>query len=164
MTFSNKEFKDTDKGKKSFDIPPAGAEVVLVVRKDGTEERVSKTTGNKYQQVKMETISDVGRGYFFYYTIPEGEYQMSFLGRMLEAMGFDLKKVKAVDFNKLVGKRCRAKVKHELRGGESRASINYFLPYNAQIEAVTADAAASVKDDNAGDDVGESNDEPPMPF
>jgi hypothetical protein len=89
---------------------------------------------------------------------------MSFLGRMLEAMGFDLKKVKAVDFNKLVGKRCRAKVKHELRGGESRASINYFLPYNAQIEAVTADAAASVKDDNAGDDVGESNDEPPMPF
>ena len=115
--------------------------------------------------MKLEVISDVGRGYYLYYTIPEGEYQMSFLGRLLEALGIDLRKVKSVDFMKLVGKRCRAKIKNETRGGETRASVNYFMPYSDKIEVVKEDGAASVNDES-GDDTAEeggTSDEA-MPF
>jgi len=163
VKFDFAEFKASDKGVAKFEMPPADVEAVCIVRKDGTEERVSKTSGNKYQQVKLEIISDPGRGYYLYYSIPGGEFQMSFLGRLLEALGFDLRKVKAVDYNKLVGKRCRAKIKHELRGGVTRAVINYFMPYNKQIEAIEAKEAASIDDTTAKPDEEGTSDEN-MPF
>ena len=161
MEFDYKSYQGQSKGKKSFDMPPPGSDVVAIIRKEGTEERVSKRTGNKYWQVKLEVIGDVGNGYYLYYSIPEGEYQLSFLGRLLEATGIDLKKVKKVDIMKLVGKKVRVRIKHELQNGASKAVINYFLPYNAQIEGVAASEPAVVENEPAA---AEGATDDPMPF
>jgi hypothetical protein len=39
-------------GKRGFEMPPAGTEVVSTIRKNGTEERTSLSSGNKYLSVK----------------------------------------------------------------------------------------------------------------
>lgn len=124
---------------RKFEIPAADSEVVLVVRKEATEWRNSKRTGNRYLNVRLETMSGPGKGYWFYYTIPEGQYQSSFLGRLMDACGLDTKSRTKVTIGMLIGCRCKVRVKHEVRDGERRAVINYFLKYDPAIEGMTDD-------------------------
>lgn len=164
IKFDYKEYqKDGGAKKKSFEMPPAGADVIAIIRKDGTEEKTS-AKGNKYWQVKMEIIGDVGTGYYLYYSIPEGEYQMSFLGRLLEATGIDIKKVKNVDILKLVGKKVRVRIKHEMRGGSTKAVINYFLAYNSSIEGMSAPEPAVVENTESSNDATKEAGSDDMPF
>jgi hypothetical protein len=61
---------------------------------------------------------------------------MSFLGRLLDACGFDVSKPFNFEPKALHGKRCRVKVKHEMRNGNERAVVNYFLRYDKAIEQI----------------------------
>jgi hypothetical protein len=120
----------------AFDIPPAGAEVVAIIRQKDTEFRTSSNTGNRYLNVKAEVLSTQGRGYYLFYTVPEGQYQASFLGRLLDGIGIDTTKRVKLSVSMLHNKRFRARIKHETRDGKTRAIIHYFLRYDPAIDKV----------------------------
>jgi len=94
--------------------------------------------------VKLEVLNGASAGYWLWYTVPTGEYQMAFLGRLLTAMNIDITKKVEVSIDGLVGKRCIAKIRHETRNGGTKAVVNYFRPYDAEIANIK-DAGASVK-------------------
>lgn len=144
LVFDPSKF-DGDMGHKEFVIPEAGSQVALVVRRDTTEWRKSKRTGNEYLNIRLEVLNGPAKGYWLYYTVPTGDYMIAFLGRLLQAMGYNMNEKMEFSIDEIIGKRCEAKIRHEVNNGTNRAVINYFMKHNPKVYEIADNKASVIK-------------------
>lgn len=139
----NPDEVEGDDSPRNIVLPEANSDVVAVIRKDATELRTSKTSGNQYLNVKLEVLTGAGKGYWLFYSVPSGQYQSTFLGRLLTGCGVDTRTARDVAVSELAGMRCRVHIKHVVSGGKTKAEIQYFLKYDASVKTI-ADNTAQV--------------------